>query len=63
MIVVRIMKIMVIYKENGGTTNNWMVYFVENPHLIKWMKSRGLPISGNFHLCQHMTRECYSLII
>ena len=32
-----------------GVPNSWMVYFMENPNL-KWMMTRGTPISGNLQL-------------
>ena len=33
----------------GVPQARWMVYFMENPK-IKWMRTRGPPISGNLHL-------------
>ena len=32
----------------GVPQARWMVYFMENPK-IKWMRTRGPPISGNLH--------------
>ena len=45
---------MVIYRgsvgfHSHGGTSKWMVYFMENPK-IKWMMTRGTPMSGNVHI-------------